>query len=337
MYFRNQKFVTAASRTIRIALSIVVIGIANTASAENFLTRWLPTAKVEKPAAPLALKPAAPKPAAAKVVKGELVYVVCSDDGGARVRDNDIKTVLFNANPLETLKPFQGWGQNKKAMTVNGQKTSFIRVQFDSSENRKTNIGWIAEKFVKLQSQCPAAAAAAKFQGIDVQIAGLNAGNCCRFPITHQPFLSYTTGERMFGALRGGGRIHAAADLYGKYNEPILAVAPGKVIRGLYEFYNSTYALDVKHQGGFVVRYGEVSGKRTKASSAGASVKMAQSIAYMGQLVPRVREPMLHFELYRGNLNGALNTTTGKKNRFGRRHDLINPTKYLQRWEQAAF
>lgn len=339
MYFLNKSSMTAASRTIRISLSIVVIGIANTAAADGFLARWFPsTTEAAKPVVRQAARPAtvqmAAKPA---VVKGELVYVVCSDDGGVRVRGNDMKTVIFNANSLETLKPFQGWGENKKVVNVGNEKLPFVRVQFDSSENRKTNIGWIAEKFVKLKSQCPAAVEAAKNQGTNTQISGLDSGNCCRFPITHQPFLSYTTGERMFGAGRGGNRIHAAADLYGKFNEPILAVAPGKVIRGLYEFYNSTYALDVKHQGGFVVRYGEISGKRTATSSAGASVRMGQTIAHMGQLVPRVRDPMLHFELYKGTMNGALNVPQRRGNGFGRRKDLINPTKYLQRWEQAAF
>ncbi len=332
MYLGNKKLMSAINRTIRITLSVIVIGIANTAAAENFLTRWLPSYKTKA----AVVQPAArvEKPA---VIKGELLYVVCSDDGGVRVRGNDMKAVIFNANPLETLKPFQGWGENKKSVNVGGEKLSFVRVQFDSSENRSTNIGWIAEQFVKLRSQCPSAVAADKFQGSSVQVASLTAGNCCHFPITHQPFMSYTTGERQFGALRGGGRIHAASDLYGKFNEPILAVAPGKVVRGLYEFYNSTYALDVKHSAGFVVRYGEISGKRNSTSSTGANVKMGQSIAFMGQLVPRVRNPMLHFELYRGNQNGALNVGQSRKNGFGRRTDLINPTKFLQRWEQAAF
>ncbi len=332
MFFTNTKLMSAANRSIRITLSIVVIGIANTAAAENFFTRFLPGANEKAAEAKSAAAPAKPN-----VAKGELIYVVCSDMGGARVRSGDMRGVLFNANQLETLKPFQGWGVNKKVVLVDGQKMPFIRVQFDSSENRSTNIGWIAEKFVKLKSQCPAAVAAQKNQGVNVQITGLTAGNCCRFPITHVPLQSYTTGERMFGALRGKGRIHAASDLYGRVNEPIVAVAPGKVIRGLYDFYYSTYAVDVKHQGGFVVRYGEVSGKRSASSSTGAPVKMSQTIAFMGQLIPRIRPPMLHFELYRGDRNGALNVGRTRKNGFGRRADLVNPTKHLQRWERAAF
>jgi Peptidase family M23 len=329
MFFKNTKLMLAAKRSIRITLSICVIGIANTAAAENFFTQFL-TAATTNSAKTVATKPT--------VAKGELIYVVCSDIGGARVRNTEMNAVLFNATQLETLKPFQGWGENKKLVQIGSEKLSFVRVQFDSSENRPTNIGWIAEKFVKLKSMCPVAAQAQKVENIsNVQITGLSASNCCRFPITHVPYQSYTTGERMFGALRGKGRIHAASDLYGRVNEPIIAVAPGKVIRGLYDFYYSTYAIDVKHQGGFVVRYGEISGKRTVKANTGNPVKMGQTIAYMGQLVPRIRPPMLHFELYRGDKTGALNVGRTRKNGFGRRTDLINPTKHLQRWEQAAF
>jgi murein DD-endopeptidase MepM/ murein hydrolase activator NlpD len=338
--YPNKKFVQAANRAIRISLSIVVITLCNSASADNFFTRLLPTAFMATPAAKPSPAPAkqAPRQAAKPaVVKGELIYVVCSDDGGARVRGNDMKSVIFNATQFETLKPFQGWGQNKQIVNVGNEKLSFVRVQFDSKENRSTNVGWLAQKFIKLKSQCPGATQAASLEGTNATVTSLAAGNCCRFPITHHPLMSYTTGERQFGALRGGGRIHAAADLYGKFNEPILAVAPGKVIRGLYEFYNSTYAIDVKHQGGFVVRYGEISGKRAKTSNTGTLIKMGEKIAHMGQLVPRVREPMLHFELYRGDMNGALNVPKNRKNGYGRRKDLINPTKHLQRWEQSAF
>lgn len=333
-----------SGRTLRVALSIVVIGMANTAAADSFFSQWLPTSKLaiagNTAAKPISQRPAKPPvrqaPTKPNVVKGELIYVVCSDDGGARVRGEDLKSLAFNAEQHETLKPFQGWGENKKVVNVGNEKLNFIRVQFDSSENRSTKTGWIAEKFVKLKSQCPGASTTADFSGSEAQVASLTSENCCRFPITHVPHESYLSGERMFGALRGKGfRIHAASDLYGKYNEPILSVAPGKVIRGLYEFYDGTYALDVKHQGGFIVRYGEISGKRTKTSSTGVSVKMGQQIAHMGKLT--VRPPMLHFELYRGNSNSALNTKTTRKNRFGRRGDLMDPTKHLQRWEKRAF
>ena len=136
--------------------------------------------------------------------------------------------------------------------------------------------------------------------------------------------------------MRGKGRVHAAADLYGNQNENIFAVAPGQVIRGLYDFYFSTYALDVKHTGGFVVRYGEISGRRTILSSTGSKMKMGQAIAHMGQLIPKIRPPMLHFELYSGAKNGALNVPQNRRNGYGRRTDLLDPTRHLQRWESKT-
>lgn len=279
----------------------------------------------------LGLATAAPAGQSASVSKGDLTYVVCSNDS-VRVRSaNNLSQIIFSAQPKESVKMFQGWGENKKSINVGGQNVSFVRVQFDDGHGRPSNIGYVGEQFIKLKSQCGGASAAAPAPvAKNTQVSG----NCCRFPINHEPNLSYTTGERQFGALRDKGRIHAAVDLYGNLYEPVVAVGPGVVVRGLYDFYLMTYAVDVKHPN-FVARYGEVSGKRAVKAATGDRLAMGETVAHMGQCVPRIRPPMLHFEMYRGTLSGPLSTPGA--NKYGRRRDLINPTPYVQQWENKTF
>ena len=139
----------------------------------------------------------------------------------------------------------------------------------------------------------------------------------------------------MFKARRGGGtRSHAACDLYRYKDEPILSVAPGVVLRGLYYFYQGTYALEVRHSGGFIVRYGELTGKKEIGVSNGKKVKMGQRVGYMGKVNSNCCRPMLHFELFKGTKSGSLSQ---KGNKFQRRSDLLDPTHYLQKWESGKF
>ena len=130
-----------------------------------------------------------------------------------------------------------------------------------------------------------------------------------------------------------GGRLHAACDLYRFKNEPIMAVAPGTVLRPIYPFYQGTFALEVRHSGGFVVRYGEITGKVAAGIRSGAPVSMGQVVGYMGKVNSGCCNPMLHFELYSGSRTGALNG--GGK--FRRRADLLDPTQYLRRWQETQF
>lgn len=320
--------------TLRAILSIFLVGFASNASASELLSNLLLLTSTAN---------AATKSTPPTVSKGSLNYVICSDDG-ARVRDtSNVNTIMYRTTAWENVKAFQGWGENKKVATLNGEKTTLVRIQLENKAGRSKTVGWIGEQFVKLRSECPRATAVAqaKNQRLSLngtQISGLNDSRCCLFPIKHSPLMSYTTGERKFGAGRSGSRVHAASDLYGRLNEPIRAVAAGKVVRGLYDFYLRTYAIDIKHQSGFVVRYGEISGRRTPVSDTGSLLKMGQTVGYMGQLIPRVRPPMLHFELYSGKLSGhLLSVQTTKTNKFGRRKDLIDPTRHLQRWEQKSF
>ena len=143
------------------------------------------------------------------------------------------------------------------------------------------------------------------------------------FPLRQRPASDYRTGGREYGADRGG-RKHAACDLIADPGTEILAMANGEVIQGPYPFYEGTYALEIKHANGMVVRYGEISLRIPLGIKAGTSVSQGQVIAYVGKL--NSGSHMLHLEMYRGTKEGPL-TQTG--NSYKRRSDLVNPTSYL--------
>ena len=149
-----------------------------------------------------------------------------------------------------------------------------------------------------------------------------------RFPLRKRSGVSYKTGKRYFGAPRttstGGSRAHAGCDLIVPRGTEILAVADGQVLQSPYPFYSGTYALEVRHEGGFVVRYGEIMGAAAGVTQ-GAKVRRGQVIAYVGQL--ESGSAMLHLEMYAGTQEGAL-TVRGIRP-FQRRSDLIDPTTYL--------
>jgi hypothetical protein len=144
------------------------------------------------------------------------------------------------------------------------------------------------------------------------------------FPLRKKPAANYHTGGRTFGADRTGGRKHAGCDLIAPQGTEILAMANGEVIRGPYEFYEGTYALEIKHANGMVVRYGEISQTVPVGIKEGTRVSRGQVIARVGRLDSG--SSMLHLEMYNGNVEGPL-TQTG--NSYKRRTDLFNPTSYL--------
>ena len=156
------------------------------------------------------------------------------------------------------------------------------------------------------------------------------AFQCCYFPLNIFPS-SYPFnqgGERSFGSGREGGtRKHAAADLYHIVGEPIYAVDDGEVI-DTYEFYSSTYAVEVQHPG-FIIRYGEIKQKLPDGVSPGVKVKAGQIIAYIGQM--KCCRPMLHFEMFSGEGKGPLSDLPRLP--YKRRSDLLNPTSKLLEWQ----
>lgn len=144
------------------------------------------------------------------------------------------------------------------------------------------------------------------------------------FPLREKPAADYHTGAREFGANRAGGRKHAGCDLKAPPGTEIVAMANGEVIRGPYFFYEGTYALEIKHANGMVVRYGEISQKVLVGIKEGTRVSQGQVIALVGKLDSG--NSMLHLEMYKGTESGAL---TQSGNKFKRRSDLVDPAPYL--------
>lgn len=266
-----------------------------------------------------------------------LKQIVCIGSQTLNVRHSNLKEVIFRAQRGEKIKAFQSWGENKKSTVIGGVEYNFIKVEFPEREEKDQNKGWVADNFIEAESDCKFISSAHDQSNhiSDTQITGLDDSKCCEFPTVRRATHPYTSGMRRFRAGRGGGkRYHAAADIYRYKDEPILSVAPGQVIRNRYYFYQGTYALEVVHSGGFVVRYGEITGRGPRKIKNGANIKMGERIGYMGVVNSGCCRPMLHFELYDGSKRGSL---TQRGNKFRRRSDLMNPTPYLLRWEDEKF
>lgn len=261
--------------------------------------------------------------------------VVCIGSSTLNVRNRDLDKVLFKARLGEKVKVFQSWtGDDTIEEVIGGVSYTFKRVEFADRESSDERIGFVAAPFIKKLSECAYLNNGKSVRANPVpEITGLDDPRCCDFPTVKEPTHSYTSGMRRFAAGRGGGtRLHAACDLYRYKNEPIRSVAPGKVIRNLYAFYQGTYALEVRHDGGFIVRYGEMTSK--KYFRGGQRVKMGDRIGDMGKVNSGCCRPMLHFELYKGDKTGSLSNGRGK---YRRRSDLMNPTEYLLKWQGRIF
>jgi murein DD-endopeptidase MepM/ murein hydrolase activator NlpD len=266
-----------------------------------------------------------------------LETIVCTSSSSVNVRNDDLSEVLFMAKNEEPLTVFQGWGENTKIGSINGKEYTFIKVEMINKKEGDTRIGFIQSSFVQAKSKCPYAESnIKKLKPEDISFTGLEDKLCCQFPTMKKVTTSFTEGMRAFGVPRSKGkRFHAAADLYRYENEPIASVAPGVVLRNLYYFYQDTYALEVLHSGGFIVRYGEITGQKAPGIEMGKQLKLGETIGYMGVVNSGCCEAMLHFELYTGELLGPLTQDGVEVNgvRYNRRQDLIDPTPYLLRWE----
>lgn len=269
-------------------------------------------------------------PADIPVLDGDFTYVVCSGSPATPVSGPNLTTILFSAQPLEQVKPIQSWGKAQPGFTL---------VRFPNRTNPQEFEGWIEESLVKPKGLCAQITPATKVS-TSVHLTSPNrpkatliGANCCEFPTRQPPTADFTAGQRRFGAARTN-RLHAACDLYRIKDEDVLAIAPGTVIRDKYYFYQGTYALEVRHEGGFVVRYGEVTGKGAMGVKRGKTVAPGQAIGYIGKVNSNCCNPMLHFELYSGSATGPL-TQSGTA--FDRRRDLIDPSHYLLDWQKAKF
>lgn len=270
-------------------------------------------------------------------VIGSLEDVICTQNKTLNVRDESLDLVLFSAKRGEKIKVFQTFGSViSKKKVINNKTYTFVKVEFPEREENDQVTGWIAASYIKPRSKCDSLPAVEDdILGDDTQVSGLDDPNCCKFPTVEKVTHRFNEGMRRFKAGRSGGkRLHAACDLYRYQDEPIMSVAPGKVIRPIYYFYQGTYALEVVHSGGFVVRYGEITGNLPSGIAQGKEVNKGQRIAYMGKVNSNCCRPMLHFELYSGEGSGALSVSG---NGFNRRSDLMDPTDYLLKWEKANF
>jgi murein DD-endopeptidase MepM/ murein hydrolase activator NlpD len=165
----------------------------------------------------------------------------------------------------------------------------------------------------------------------------LDRQSLCTFPFSQLPNVGWTGSPRGFAANRNhGARAHAGCDLYFPIGTIMHAVCDGIVTQGPYPFYLGTYALEVDH-GDFLVRYGEV--QAGTLVSQGAQVERGQPIAKVGRL-QGLTISMLHMEMYGKSATGPLTVMGAASKRradgvpFMRRKDLIDPTPYLNEWQQ---
>lgn len=255
---------------------------------------------------------------------GELSYVVCTASAKLNVRDQSLASVLFQVASYTKVLPVQSFGEDRADKVINGKLFSFMKVQFPEIKS-EANVGWVIADTIRLASQCQTPLQTSKAMG----------DGRYTFPTAKRPTANYKTGMRAFKASRGGGsRYHAAVDLYRKHNDPTMAVTTGTVIRGRYAFYQGTYAIEVKHSDGKVIRYGEITGASVVGVLQGSSVSTGQSIGYIGTVNSGCCNPMLHFEMYSGKASGPLSQGG---NKFQRRSDLMDPSALVTQWEKAQF
>jgi len=264
-------------------------------------------------------------PAGVEVQKGGLDYVVCITGKSLNVRDESLAKVLFTVNRHTSAKPIQSFGTDRLKRTIDGIEYTFVKTEFPE---RATSLkaGWIAEKYLVSRKECPGAMPAPAVEQTTAQT--------WTFPTLLRPSLSYKEGMRRFKASRSKGRLHAACDLYRVTGEQALSISTGTVIRDKYYFYEGTYAIEIKHTGGKVARYGEITGKAAANIGLNRTVVAGQTVGYIGKVNSGCCMPMLHFELYAGTASGSLSQSG---NPFQRRKDLIDPTKLLSEWEKAKF
>lgn len=253
-------------------------------------------------------------------------HIVCSEEKEISILNKKHNMEVFKAKTGETIVPFQKFKKDENSDdTFIYQKVKFS----DRAEGE--NIGWILKKYIKLTSECPYIIIPNDEDGDQPTTSGYV------FPLVQKPTHPYDSGMRKFGARRGGGtRMHAANDLYRKTNDAVVAVQAGKIIRPLYYFYMGTYAIEVKHDSGVVVRYGEINANKPAGNDLGfgARVNSKDIVGFIGKLNNNCCNPMLHFELYSGRGTGKL-TVKESSGMYKRRWDLLDPTNYLKDWEQT--
>lgn len=269
-------------------------------------------------------------PSASQAPLEQQQYIVCTRSEPLKIYDDTLNTVLYRIQRSQPIQVFQGW--DGKNIEKSKGSIRLVKVQAENARGQEIT-GWAAYHFIKKPADCEGFSLIGSPTG-ETLIEGStivvdNTTGTYRFPTAKKPMYDYVkgSGRRYFGAPRDG-RLHAAADLFRPQNENIYAIASGTVLRKYY-FYSGTYAIEVKHDTGPVVRYGEVSQKDVPQSMTGDRVIKGQHLSYIGHL------GMLHFEMYSGTKTGPL--TQKGSGSFSRRSDLIDPTSYLKTWEKETF
>lgn len=264
-----------------------------------------------------------------------------------KIQENEMSKLYYEIFTFGFFQPSE-----IKVISNIGIETSFVRVQFPDRLYYVKNSGWVNKKFVRNINDCLGVNSVLS-PGLDLtdhsktSIIRLDnspskyldkeegmffSKSCCLFPFKTKPTEKYTEGIQKFGSSRDNGtRTHAASDLYHSQYQPVYAIADGEILIDRAPFYLGTNATEIRHTGGFIVRYGEMASASIKPLKLGKTVKAGQLIGYIKKVNARsVKSAMLHFELYQGTAKGPLTTNKGK---FQRRSDLLNPTSYLLKWE----
>ena len=180
---------------------------------------------------------------------------------------------------------------------------------------------------------------------------GIYGGSSCNY-MWNKPLYSSGYPQARFASNRGGGRKHAARDLYLEKHTEIVAIAPGVVMK-CEPFYCQTNQISIHHTTSdgrqFISLYGEVDPNSIRVR-VGDQVSQGDVIAKSGVLLKAGNVPlhvvgnknvsMLHFEIYSGsagfNSSSKLNGS-GLPAPFYRRSDLVDSLSILQEGYRATF
>ncbi len=257
-----------------------------------------------------------------------LQNVVCTRADPLRIYDDSLENVIYRIQRFQEIKVYQGWNGGREER-YRGQDL-LIKVQAHNAQGTAI-MGWAAASFIKRPEDCPEMGLVGSPTGetlIEGSTIVVDSPSGNRFPTEQPPIYDYVrgSGHRYFGAPRDG-RLHAACDLFRTPGEKVFAISGGEIL-SRYHFYAGTDAIEIKHESGAVVRYGEVSNYVPGLSRVGARVVKGQHIGNVSHL------EMLHFEMYRGNASGPLTQSRGQ---YSRRSDLMDPTQQLKQWQEETF
>lgn len=254
--------------------------------------------------------------------------VVCTREGPLRIYDDTLENVIYRIRRFQEIKVYQGWNGGREER-YSGQ-TLLIKVQAHNAQGTAIT-GWAAASLIKRPEDCPAMGLVGSPSG-ETLIEGstIVVDNTVghRFPTERPPLYDYVRGSglRYFGAPRDG-RLHAACDLFRNPGDKVFAISGGKIL-SRYHFYAGTDAIEVQHDSGKIVRYGEVSSFVPGLSRVNDRVVKGQHIGNVSNL------RMLHFEMFRGTGTGPLTQGRGQ---YSRRSDLMDPTQNLKQWQASTF